>query len=204
MTCRALRALTHALQNQSLSGPKSGPRRGLSTWMAVVVACSILNSACGARVPAEATAAGGASSSALPPGTQNPDAKLSGVLVLSSARKRAFRRAQNRATRAGATFYRGKWVTSHQLQAAAGELRSSHCRARTTSKPLATLGNLAAWPPGPKSRASTFRRAPGLLNVLSVNIEGFSAELYDEFCIWLEMPEVPIASLDVIFVRNMA
>ena len=102
---------------------------------------------------------GGASSSALPPGTQNPDAKLSGVLVLSSARKRAFRRAQNRATRAGATFYRGKWVTSHQLQAAAGELRSSHCRARTTSKPLATLGNLAAWPPGPKSRASTFRRA---------------------------------------------
>eukprot|EP00439_Symbiodinium_sp_Y106_P003847 s6567_g1.t1 len=113
---------------------------------------------------------------------------------------------QNRATRDGATWYRGRWLTRQQLQAANGRtLRAKAARPAAQSnahKHARTLGRLAAWPPEPSvATGCTFRKGSHQLSVFSLNIGSFTTEVYDEFCRWLELPST-LASIDVIFIQE--
>ena len=87
----------------------------------------------------------------------------------SSARKRAYKRACNRAARAGATTYRGRLVT-------AAELHAAHIRqAGVTSTRRAASGATRITP-------SHDRR----VRMMTWNCGGMNAELYDVLCSWLQ------------------
>ena len=193
----------------SPAGPKSGTssRMCLSPrWLGALLFMTLAFGARGARVAGGVATPAGAEQR-LPAGTRQSAKHSDEQVSLSGPRKRAFRRAQNRATRDGATWYRGRWLTRQQLQAADGRtLRAKAARPaaapHNAHKHARTVGRLAAWPPEPSSTTgSTFRKGSCQLSVFSLNIGSFTTEVYDEFCRWLELPST-LASIDVIFVQE--
>ena len=85
----------------------------------------------------------------------------------SRARKRAFRRARTRAAEHGGTWYRGQWRSAR------------------------SLGAQMAGKPMPSPHLASERRAPTLqgrtprMRVVTYNVGGMSADLYDIFVTWL-------------------
>ena len=193
----------------SPAGPKSGTssRMCLSPrWLGALLFMTLAFGARGARVAGGVATPAGAEQR-LPAGTRQSAKHSDEQVSLSGPRKWAFRRAQNRATRDGATWYRGRWLTRQQLQAADGRTLRAKA-ARPAAAPLnahkhaRTMGRLAAWPPEPSlATGSTFRKGSHQLSVFSLNIGSFTTEVYDEFCRWLELPST-LASIDVIFVQE--
>ena len=193
----------------SPAGPKSGTssRMCLSPrWLGALLFMILAFGARGARVAGGVATPAGAEQR-LPAGTRQSAKHSDEQVSLSGPRKRAFRRAQHRATRDGATWYRGRWLTCQQLQAADGRTRKAKATRSATAplnahKHARTVGRLAAWPPEPSlATGSTFRKGSHQLSVFSLNIGSFTTEVYDEFCRWLELPST-LASIDVIFVQE--
>ena len=193
----------------SPAGPQSGTssRMCLSPrWLGALLFMTLAFGARGARVAGGVATPAGAEQR-LPAGTRQSAKHSDEQVSLSGPRKRAFRRAQNRATRDGATWYRGRWLTRQQLQAADGRTLRAKAARPAAAPPNAhkharTVGRLAAWPPEPSlATGSTFRKGSHQLSVFSLNIGSFTTEVYDEFCRWLELPST-LASIDVIFVQE--
>ena len=184
----------------SPAGPKSGTSRRwhLSPgWLGVLLFLTFVCGARGARV-AEGVATSAGAGQPFLAGAQ-VSAKQGDEQVMSGTRKRAFRRAQNRTTRFGATFYRGQVLTRKHLQAQAGAQTARPTLSTARSKPV--IGRLPSWPPESNAGSSLPRRDPSLLSVLSINAGGITGELYDELCLWLETPTT-INALDVVFIQE--
>ena len=104
--------------------------------------------------------------------TATPAVKVSGsnsASIYSWARKRAFRRARHRAAANGGTWHRGGWRSAHSLGVeVAGPLPHK---------------------PKPAHTSPTMQGRRPRVKVLSYNVGGMSAELYDVFLLWLREQE---------------
>ena len=152
------------------SGPKSraDPPSGSyslrfflsSRWLRFLILFTVFLRVGGARVASDATEAG--SQELLATAT-------SGGRLLSTAKKRAFHRAQRRAQVAGGTFYKGRWCTARSLHVR-GVDASADARA---PRP----GTFRTWQQNPKVLD---------LNIISWNSSGLGAAVLPEFLLWLD------------------
>ena len=87
----------------------------------------------------------------------------------SWVQKRAFRRARNRASAQGGTWYRGKWMTSQQLNAEQMQPPTKHHRK----------------PPDHSTHHPQSGHRPRL-RIMSHNVGTLSTDAYDELMNWLQ------------------
>ena len=117
-------------------------------------------------------------------GASHREAKTSGFsasFTMTKARKRAFQRAQARAGKQGGTWYRGQWRTARSL----GVVLEPNV-AGPTRPPTATHVHMASQGRFPR------------LRIVSYNVGGMSAELYDTFVSWLAAQN----SVDVVVLQE--
>ena len=133
-------------------------------WICITLFLSSFTRVGGVRVASDATEAG--SQELLATAT-------SGGRLLSTAKKRAFHRAQRRAQVAGGTFYKGRWCTARSLHVR-GVDASADARA---PRP----GTFRTWQQNPKVLD---------LNIISWNSSGLGAAVLPEFLLWLgQLPQ---------------
>ena len=150
---------------KSRADPLSGPIRCLcalpmSGWLCFLIFFMVFSRVGGARVASDATEAG--SQGLLASAT-------SGGRHLSTAKKRAFHRAQRRAQVAGGTFYKGRWCTARSLNVGRVAISAND----RTPRP----GTLRTWQHNPKVLD---------LNIISWNSSGLGAAVLPEFLLWLD------------------
>ena len=108
--------------------------------------------------------------------TSSGEAKISGSansFTFSWARKRAYRRARGRAARAGGTWYRGERRSARSLGV----------------DPLAATDSSNRVPTARHTNAASQGRQPRL-RILSYNVGGMSADLFDVFTEWSDTQEI--------------
>ena len=148
------------------SGPPSRSCSYVTRWLWILMFFLVTTRVGGVRVASDATEAGSQELFAT---------ATSGGRLLSTAKKRAFHRAQRRAQTAGGTFYKGRWCTAKSLNVR-GEVASANDRA---PRP----GTFRTWQHNPQVLD---------LNIVSWNSSGLGAAVLPEFLLWLD--QIPQAS----------
>ena len=153
------------------SGPKSGVRyRTASTrkfpyMLPILMLLLCLQQADGVKVGVDSTAIPGASAKHCGGTVNMPGSDAQAGPPATVIKKRAYRRALNRALQNGSTRYRGRIMTAAQA---------------SWYSPPRLVPQLSE--SGPHRRTSRSRR----IRVLSHNLGGVCTATYDNFCCWLE------------------